>query len=196
MTGGVPLVILGTDDETLADQKALLGGAPGASEGDGDFVEPTPGDLTKELRTTQKTTPALLGLIRLQENPDPDVIQTLEMYEDAHIPRARALARAAFAGAIPAEGIMILWRRAKLAFHAAAPSVMDMYLTKMELGHRCPFSERLLVEAMKGMGILQPTAPVDDEARVKELTSSEVKSMSNDDLMEQLRVEAGFSGDA
>lgn len=152
----------------------------------------TPGALTAELRETQRTARSLLRLVRRAEDAPDGVVESLEDFAEADIPRAKELARAALAGVVPEEGILILWRRAKQAFHAAAPAVMDMYFEKMEKGSGSPYSERLLVEAMKGMGMMVPGEPVSEKDRETGMSSEDVQGLSNEELMERLRAGAGF----
>lgn len=152
--------------------------------------DPQPGQFTSELRDTQRSARALIALVDHDALKDlsggTEVLDALAAFENASIPTARQLARAALVGAIEGTGIYMLWNRARRAFMAAAPSVMDMFLEKMEKGAACPYSERLLVESMKGMGMLQQSEPIDDAARTKMLTSDEVQELTDDELRERL----------
>lgn len=153
---------------------------------------PTPpsASFTKELRDTQKSAKALLKVIDSEAVRDlgvnEEAVQALEEFTNAKIPTARALARAALVGAIPNEGIYLLWNRARKAFMAAGPAIMDMFLEKMELGHNCKYSERLLVEAMKGTGMLTAGEPVSNDDRAAMISSDELRELSDDELRQQL----------
>ncbi len=146
--------------------------------------------FTKELRETQKSARALLSLVDHEIVADmggEDVVEALEQFTSVKIPSARALARAALVGAIEGQQVYILWSRARKAFMAAAPAVMDMFLEKMELGLGCPYSERLLVEAMKGTGMLTASEPVSDEGRTAMITNDEVAQLTDEQLRERLK---------
>lgn len=157
--------------------------------GNGQHDTPAP-QFTAELRDTQRSARALLALVDHDALTDleggSDVLESLEQFAQAKIPTARALARAALVGAIESHGIYILWTRARKAFMAAAPAVMDMFLEKMEKGHDCKYSERLLVEAMKGTGMLTVSEPVSDEDRQRMITDEELKQLSDEELRERL----------
>lgn len=170
------------------EQKQRARVAPVNGEGTQDS---TPGEFTTELRNTQRSAKALIGLVDHDTVKDmqggEDVLAALEQFAEARIPTAQALARAAFAGAIDNQGIYILWSRARRAFMAAAPAIMDMFLEKMQKGYACDYSERLLVAAMKGTGMLVPSEPVADSDRERMLTEEEVKSLTDDELRTRLQ---------
>lgn len=152
--------------------------------------------LVKQMRDAQRQAGALVRLIKTStdftEEQRAAITNDLKVFVDAEIPSARALYRASLAGGLETETIYLLWRRAKQSFMACGPAVIDMFLAKME-NEKLPHSERLLVEAMKGMGFLVPSAPVDDAKRKDEITVSEVKKMSDKELREQL--ESGLRDD-
>jgi hypothetical protein len=71
---------------------------------------------------------------------------------------------------------------------AAGPAVIDMFLAKME-NEKLPYSERLLVESMKGMGFLVPSTPVDDTARAKQMQPDDIKALPDDALDDMLKAQ-------
>lgn len=145
--------------------------------------------FTEELRATQRVAGTLLRLIdRTETTALPggnEVVTALQEFTEAQIPTARALARAALAGAFEQNQIYILWARTRRAFHAAAPAVMDMFLAKME-DEGLPYSERLLVEAMKGMGLLTPSEPTKTGERENMLTRDDARELTEDELNRRL----------
>lgn len=164
--------------------------------GEGEHVDnASPTTLSSELRKTQKATRRLLALVEQapQLVESENIQEQLAAFADAKIPTAQELFRGTLAGIIPGEGVMILYRRAKQSFHAALPAVIDMFFEKMQKGADCKYSERLLVEAMKGMGALVPSEPVSKEEREQDITNEEIAAMSTEDLMQKLREGAGFA---
>lgn len=151
--------------------------------------------LVKQMRDAQKQAGALVKLIQSSTDFTPEqrvaITNDMKMFVDAEIPNPRALYRATLAGGLDNETIYLLWRRAKQSFMATAPAVIDMFLAKMG-DEKLPHSERLLVEAMKGMGLLVPSAPVDDEKRKNEITTDTVKRMTDEELNNALR--SGIEG--
>jgi hypothetical protein len=149
-----------------------------------------PADFTQELRSTQRSAKALLSIIDTEAvrniGLDDQAVEELEAFAEAKIPTARALARAALVGAVDSNGIYLLWSRARKAFMAAAPAVMDMFPEKMEKGPGCRYSERLLVEAMKGTGMLTQSEPVNEDDRAAMMTNEEVRGLSDEDLRRKL----------
>lgn len=148
-----------------------------------------PVTFVAELRATQRVAGTLLRLIERTETTalpgGAEVVQALEGFVEAQIPTARALARAALAGAFEQNQIYILWARTRRAFHAASPAVMDMFLAKME-NEGLQYSERLLVEAMKGLGLLTPSEPTKTGEREDMLTKQDVREMPQDELDRRL----------
>lgn len=147
--------------------------------------------FTKELRETQRSAKALLAVIDSERVKDLGVsdedIASLAEFATVKIPKARDLARAALVGAIPNEGVFLLWNRARKAFMAAGPAIMDMFLEKMEKGGDCKYSERLLVEAMKGTGMLSASEPVSTEDRAAMISTDELRQLPDDELAQKLR---------
>lgn len=145
--------------------------------------------FTDELRSTQRVATTLLRLIQRTEVEalpgGTEAVRALEEFAEVEIPTARALARAALSGGFDQNQVYILWARTRRAFHAAAPAVMDMFLSKMQ-DERLPFSERLLVEAMKGMGLLTQSEPTKTGERESMLTNQDVRSMTADELDRRL----------
>ena len=145
--------------------------------------------FTEELRATQRVTTTLLRLIDRTEVtalPGGDAaVSALAEFSEAKIPTAREFARAALAGVFDQNQIYILWARTRRAFHAAAPAVMDMFLAKME-NEGLPYSERLLVEAMKGLGLLTQSDPVKSGEREDMLTRQDVRELTQDELDRRL----------
>lgn len=153
-----------------------------------------PSTLLAEMRQTQKATGALVRVIAASALPEEQratLLADLTTFQEAKLPSARALYRATLAGGIPDDTIFILWNRAKRAFMASAPSVIDLFLAKME-NETLPYSERLLVEAMKGMGILVPSSPVDAKQRDAALAPAQIRTMTDEELRRQLQ--EGLSG--
>lgn len=164
----------------------------------------TPSALVQTLRQTQRQADALVRLIQAQDpansalTPEQrtSVLADLQTFVDAEIPTPRALYRATLAGGIAGQAIFVLWNRARQAFHASAPSVVDMFLAKME-NEKLPYSERLLVEAMKGMGMLVPSTPQSDDERKVALSRDALRNMPDDELNRLLRDEIdGTDADA
>lgn len=145
--------------------------------------------FTEELRATQRVAGTLLRLIDRTETValpgGAEAVTALQDFVDAQIPTARALARAALAGAFEQNQIYVLWARTRRAFHAASPAVMDMFLAKME-NEALPYSERLLVEAMKGLGLLTPSEPTKTGEREDMLTRQDVREMTQEELDRRL----------
>lgn len=150
-----------------------------------------PSALVQEMRTAQKHAKALVRLIETSEPGAMEaasrasVLADMQVFVDADIPSPRALYRATLAGGLDSATIFVLWNRARKSFMAAGPAVVDMFLAKME-NERLPYSERLLVEAMKGMGMLVPSSPVDDNQRKQTITKDAVARMTDEELNRHL----------
>jgi hypothetical protein len=152
-----------------------------------------PSALVQQLRQTQRTAGALVRLIKSSDHGIPEdqrktLLADLQMFVDAEIPTPRALYRASIAGALDTETVFILWTKARKSFMAAGPAVIDMFLAKME-NEKLPYSERLLVESMKGMGFLVPSTPVDDTARAKQMQPDDIKALPDDALDDMLKAQ-------
>lgn len=168
--------------EEIQNTGATLGGS---SVTHVDVADPR--QFVQELQNTRKSARALIGLMRQgpQTEDNQSIVEALEAFVEAKIPSPRQMARAAMAGLLTNDGIFLLWTRARKAILAASPSILDLFLAKME-NERLPHSERLLVEAMRGTGLLTPGVPETGEDREKAIDKSEIRKLTDAELRQRL----------
>lgn len=84
------------------------------------------------------------------------------------------------------ERLMIYRTIAQRAIYAMAPRLVWKLAKKIE-DHTEPGDTRLIVETLKGLGLLEPSAPLSDTEREKKLKrQSELEQMSVEDMKRRL----------
>lgn len=154
---------------------------------DGDAGHLTPYQRSLEIGRARRW---LAHMVRLhgKDGKTPDTGAERAMAEAQRLLRdlsATDMAGASLVGGIDGAGAYVLWNRARRALHSLAPVVLMRLADKID-DAESPGSERILVEVAKGLGLLVPGAPVDDQSREAQITKKDVAEMSDDEINRRL----------
>lgn len=100
---------------------------------------------------------------------------------DLETPRMKAVAVAALRGDVTAEAARYGYYRAVRMLHAMAPWIMVKAAEKMD-DHQAPGSTRVILELLKGAGVLQPAEPIAARRRLAELDPEALREKDDEDL--------------
>ena len=99
--------------------------------------------------------------------------------------KATDMAGAALLTELPGEAAFVLWNRARRALHSLAPIVMMRLADKLDDAN-APGSERVLIDVAKGIGLLVPGQPIDDQERDTAINRKDLADVSTSDLRRRL----------
>lgn len=143
------------------------------------------------LALAERTTDADLENLGIKPEEVAEMRRSLEATDRA-IPSARNLVLGTFTGALDATLVLSAYAKAQRAIHALAPLVVLRVAEKID-NDQAPGNTRLLLELLKGLGLLAPAEPVAPSKRVTLLDLDHERKKPVADLKREV---LGLSGGA
>jgi hypothetical protein len=161
-------------------------------DGEATFGEVTPYQRSLEVGRAIKAMEYMVKLHardpKVPEGTDPSVMEAARAALGEL--KATDVAAAMMTANVPGEMSLVLWNRARRALFALAPVVVMRLADKID-DATAPGSERILSEVAKGLGLLVPGEPQDEEKRRNAITQKDLKDLSDEELEDRLRDERG-----
>jgi hypothetical protein len=162
---------------------------PGPNPVEPTFKPRSAREIAAETAFIQKAAQGLLALHKKDgkqpSDNDEDMI-ALSVIADMDVMPAKAAAIGALTGLVPGDALYLMWQRARNALQLLGTVAMMRLADKMD-NSRAPGDTRVLLKIVEWAGLPTPSeAPVTDSDRLDQMTQTDARKLSEDDLNQRL----------